>query len=115
MHASRILIISNVGLVNEVFQTQVCQLPKARCYVANLSGCLNPTRRLVTNVLLSFITTPRADTKQFKTLSLLPTILSWNNNPWQQVGLQKATFRSSCTICNGSITKVLSDLQCTSL
>ncbi|KAG0140479.1 hypothetical protein CROQUDRAFT_665125 [Cronartium quercuum f. sp. fusiforme G11] len=47
--------------------------------------------RLVTNVLLSFITTPRADTKRFEMLALLASILSWNDDQRQQVGLQKAT------------------------
>ncbi|KAH9820645.1 hypothetical protein DFH28DRAFT_952819 [Melampsora americana] len=72
-------------------------------------------RRLVTNVLLSFITTPRADTKRFEMLSLLATILSWNDDQRQQVGLQKSTSAPSRTTRNGSIAKVSSDLQRTSL
>ncbi|EGF98381.1 uncharacterized protein MELLADRAFT_73614 [Melampsora larici-populina 98AG31] len=72
-------------------------------------------RRLVTNVLLSFITTPRADTKRFEMLSLLATILSWNDDQRQQVGLQKATPGTSRTTRNGPIAKVSSDLQRTSL
>lgn len=73
-------------------------------------------RRLVTNVLLSFITTPRADTKRFEMLSLLATILSWNDDQRQQVGLQKSTSSGpSRTTRNGSVTKLSSDLQRTSL
>ncbi|MBW0534805.1 hypothetical protein O181_074520 [Austropuccinia psidii MF-1] len=47
-------------------------------------------RRLVTNVLLSFILTPREDTKRFEMLSLLASILSWNDEQRQQVGLQRS-------------------------
>lgn len=47
-------------------------------------------RRLVTNVLLSFILTPREDTKRFEMLSLLAGILSWNEDQREQVGLQRS-------------------------
>ncbi|KAJ7738891.1 hypothetical protein B0H14DRAFT_2991517 [Mycena olivaceomarginata] len=39
----------------------------------------NVDRRLVTNVLLSFLTTPRADPKRFEMLSLLASVLSWSD------------------------------------
>lgn len=48
-------------------------------------------RRLVTNVLLSFITTPRGDAKRFEMLSLLATILSWTDDQREEVGLQKSS------------------------
>ncbi|KZT00503.1 uncharacterized protein LAESUDRAFT_802663 [Laetiporus sulphureus 93-53] len=48
----------------------------------------NVDRRLVTNVLLSFLTTPRGDTKRFEMLSLLATILSWNDDERERAGLQ---------------------------
>ncbi|KAH9440477.1 hypothetical protein MJO28_016324 [Puccinia striiformis f. sp. tritici] len=48
-------------------------------------------RRLVTNVLISFILTPREDTKRFEMLSLLSSILSWNEDEREQVGLQRAS------------------------
>ncbi|OBZ67870.1 hypothetical protein A0H81_12275 [Grifola frondosa] len=44
------------------------------------SSDTNVDRRLVTNVLLSFLTTPRADSKRFEMLSLLSTILSWSDD-----------------------------------
>ena len=50
----------------------------------------NVDRRLVTNVLLSFLTTPRADAKRFEMLSLLATILSWTDPEREKAGLQRA-------------------------
>lgn len=46
-------------------------------------------RRLVTNILLQFITTPRADPKRFEMLSLLATILSWEDEEREKAGLQR--------------------------
>ncbi|KAG6854485.1 hypothetical protein C0991_006087 [Blastosporella zonata] len=50
----------------------------------------NVDRRLVTNVLLSFLTTPRADPKRFEMLSLLATVLSWSDPEREKAGLQRA-------------------------
>ncbi|WVR05645.1 hypothetical protein IAU60_002667 [Kwoniella sp. DSM 27419] len=49
----------------------------------------NVDRRLVTNILLSFLTTSRGDTKRFEMLSLLSTILSWDENEREKAGLQR--------------------------
>lgn len=49
----------------------------------------NVDRRLVTNILLSFLTTRRADSKRFEMLSLLATILSWNDAEREKAGLQR--------------------------
>ncbi|OSD05188.1 hypothetical protein PYCCODRAFT_1432941 [Trametes coccinea BRFM310] len=59
----------------------------------------NVDRRLVTNVLLSFLTTPRADSKRFEMLSLLATILQWNDDEREKAGLQRSsgTLQSSST------------------
>ncbi|EMD35415.1 hypothetical protein CERSUDRAFT_157152 [Gelatoporia subvermispora B] len=46
-------------------------------------------RRLVTNVLLSFLVTPRADPKRFEMLSLLSSILSWTDDEREKAGLQR--------------------------
>ncbi|KAI0821945.1 hypothetical protein BC628DRAFT_1393085 [Trametes gibbosa] len=50
----------------------------------------NVDRRLVTNILLSFLTTPRADSKRFEMLSLLSTILSWSDDEREKAGLQRS-------------------------
>lgn len=50
---------------------------------------MNVDRRLVTNVLLSFLSTPRADSKRFEMLSLLASILSWNDQEREKAGLQR--------------------------
>jgi hypothetical protein len=49
----------------------------------------NVDRRLVTNVLLSFLTTPRADPKRFEMLSLLASVLSWSDPEREKAGLQR--------------------------
>jgi len=46
-------------------------------------------RRLVTNVVLSFLATPRADPKRFEMLSLLASILSWTDDEREKAGLQR--------------------------
>ncbi|KAJ7185521.1 hypothetical protein C8R46DRAFT_982162 [Mycena filopes] len=50
----------------------------------------NVDRRLVTNVLLSFLNTPRADPKRFEMLSLLASVLSWSDPEREKAGLQRA-------------------------
>ncbi|EJF60500.1 hypothetical protein DICSQDRAFT_155665 [Dichomitus squalens LYAD-421 SS1] len=54
------------------------------------SSDTNVDRRLVTNVLLSFLTTPRADPKRFEMLSLLSTILQWTEDEREKAGLQRS-------------------------
>ena len=49
----------------------------------------NVDRRLVNNVLLSYLSTPRGDAKRFEMLSLLATILSWNDDERERAGLQR--------------------------
>ncbi|TFK73530.1 hypothetical protein BDN72DRAFT_761597 [Pluteus cervinus] len=51
----------------------------------------NVDRRLVTNVLLSFLTTPRTDGKRFEMLTLLASILSWSDTEREKAGLQRVT------------------------
>lgn len=54
------------------------------------SSDTNVDRRLVTNVILSFLTTPRADPKRFEMLSLLSSILSWTDQEREKAGLQRS-------------------------
>jgi hypothetical protein len=54
------------------------------------SSDTNVDRRLVTNVLLSFLTTPREDAKRFEMLGLLATVLSWSDPEREKAGLQRA-------------------------
>lgn len=49
----------------------------------------NVDRRLVTNVLLQYITTPRGYSKRFEMLQLLATILSWGDAERGRAGLQR--------------------------
>jgi hypothetical protein len=46
-------------------------------------------RRLVTNVLLTFLCTPREDTKRFEMLGLLASILSWSDDERVRAGLRR--------------------------
>ncbi|EGO03918.1 hypothetical protein SERLA73DRAFT_102263 [Serpula lacrymans var. lacrymans S7.3] len=61
------------------------------------SSDTNVDRRLVTNVLLSFLATPRADPKRFEMLSLLSTVLSWSDAEREKAGLQRTTLQPSGT------------------
>jgi hypothetical protein len=47
-------------------------------------------RRLITNVLLQFITTARADPKRFEMLGLLASILQWSDQERERAGLQRS-------------------------
>ncbi|KAF9233431.1 hypothetical protein BU15DRAFT_53920 [Melanogaster broomeanus] len=51
----------------------------------------NVDRRLVTNVLISFLSTPRADPKRFEMLGLLGTILGWGEGEKERAGLIKGS------------------------
>ncbi|TFK22469.1 hypothetical protein FA15DRAFT_644153 [Coprinopsis marcescibilis] len=54
----------------------------------------NVDRRLVTNVVLSFLNTPRADSKRFEMLNLLSSILSWSDQERERAGLQRSSNAS---------------------
>ncbi|KAF8069173.1 hypothetical protein FPV67DRAFT_1607506 [Lyophyllum atratum] len=54
------------------------------------STSTNVDRRLVTNVLLSFLATPRADPKRFEMLALLASVLAWTEAEREKAGLQRA-------------------------
>ncbi|TDL22744.1 hypothetical protein BD410DRAFT_821056 [Rickenella mellea] len=55
----------------------------------------NVDRRLVTNVLMSFLATPRGDPKRFEMLGLLGSILSWSDAEREKAGLQRAGLPAS--------------------
>jgi len=54
------------------------------------SSDTNVDRRLVTNILLQFLNTPRADAKRFEMLTLLASILSWSDAEREKAGLQRS-------------------------
>lgn len=43
----------------------------------------------MTNILLQFLTTSRADSKRFEMLNILSTILSWDDVEREKAGLQR--------------------------
>lgn len=43
----------------------------------------------MTNFLLSFLATSRTDTKRFEMLSLLATVLQWDDTEREKAGLQR--------------------------
>jgi hypothetical protein len=45
--------------------------------------------RLVSNILISFLTTARSDSKRFEMLSILSTILQWDDVEREKAGLQR--------------------------
>ena len=50
----------------------------------------NVDKRLVTNLLLSFLTTPRADGKRYEMLSLIAGVLGWSEDERETAGLQRS-------------------------
>ncbi|KAF8478315.1 hypothetical protein JB92DRAFT_3047338 [Gautieria morchelliformis] len=62
----------------------------------------NVDRRLVTNVVLSFLATPRADSKRFEILSLLASVLSWTDSEREKAGLQRTTGVASSLLGRAS-------------
>jgi len=54
------------------------------------SNNTNVDRRLVTNVLLQFLNTPRGDAKRFEMLTLLSSILQWTDDEREKAGLQRS-------------------------
>ena len=76
----------------------------------------NVDRRLVTNVLLSFLATPRADQKRFEMLQLLSSVLSWTDAEREKAGLQRANPNSTTSFWGrpssvGSPQKTNADLE----
>ena len=65
------------------------------------SSDTNVDRRLVTNVLLSFLMTPRGDAKRFEMLSLLASILSWNDSEREKAGLQRVGSGNGASSARG--------------
>ncbi|KAG2343037.1 hypothetical protein BDR05DRAFT_933923 [Suillus weaverae] len=59
------------------------------------SSDTNVDRRLVNNVLLSFLSTPRADAKRFEMLTLLASVLSWTDAEREKAGLQRSSVTAS--------------------
>ncbi|WFD05648.1 hypothetical protein MVES1_000980 [Malassezia vespertilionis] len=47
-------------------------------------------KRLVTNLLLQFLTLPRADSKRFEVLGLIGTVLQWDDEEREKAGLKKS-------------------------
>lgn len=54
------------------------------------NSSLTVDRRLVTNVLLQFLTTPRQDAKRFEMLSLLSSVLQWSDEEKELAGIQRS-------------------------
>jgi hypothetical protein len=59
-------------------------------------------RRLVTNILLSFLTAPRGDGKRFEMLKILSDILSWSDTEREKAGLQRGAGGISRSTSKGS-------------
>lgn len=53
------------------------------------SSSENVDRRLVTNILLAFLSASRSDTKRFEMLNILSTILTWDDSDREKAGLKR--------------------------
>ncbi|KAF8842947.1 hypothetical protein BDN67DRAFT_898199 [Paxillus ammoniavirescens] len=67
------------------------------------SSDTNVDRRLVTNVFLSFLSTPRADPKRFEILGLIGTILGWGEAERERAGLIKGLGAATGAGTSGSV------------
>ncbi|KAF6764189.1 hypothetical protein DFP72DRAFT_416196 [Ephemerocybe angulata] len=61
----------------------------------------NVDRRLVTNVFLSYLNTPRGDSKRFEMLNLMASILSWTDVEKEKAGIQKSGSVSLASPASG--------------
>lgn len=77
------LIASQAVIMNE-------HLVEALRRLRRTSNNTNVDRRLVTNVILQFLSTPRGDTKRFEMLTLLSSILQWTDDEREKAGLQRS-------------------------
>jgi hypothetical protein len=66
-------------------------------------------RRLVTNILLQFLTAPRSDPKRFEMLNLLGSILGWNDEEKEKAGLQRGSGIRSPKSASGMSTPKVGD------
>ncbi|CBQ73640.1 related to RUD3-suppressor of uso1-1 transport defect [Sporisorium reilianum SRZ2] len=57
----------------------------------------NVDKRLVTNLLLAFLTTPRADGKRYEMLSLIAGVLGWRDEEREAAGLQRGSAKPAAT------------------
>lgn len=80
---TKIESVTTVVIINE-------HLMEALRRLRRNSSETNVDRRLVTNVLLSFLATPRADPKRFEMLQLISSVLSWTDAEREKAGLQRA-------------------------
>ena len=51
--------------------------------------------RLMSNLILQFLSAPRADTRRYEILRLMASILQWNDAEREKAGLQRHSDRSS--------------------
>ena len=51
-------------------------------------------RRLMSNLILQFLSMPRADTKRYEILRLIASILQWDDAEREKAGLQRQSDRS---------------------
>lgn len=68
----------------------------------------NVDKRLVTNLLISFLTTPRTDGKRYEMLNLIAGVLGWKEEERELAGLQKSAgaVRASMGSSRGSARRV---------
>jgi hypothetical protein len=72
------------------------------------------SRRLVTNILLSFLATPRGDTKRFEMLNILSTILGWTDDERERAGLQRNMYGTLSSPTRKGMSRVDSSSSATS-
>lgn len=64
-------------------------LTKALCMLKDGNNAEKIDKQLISNLFVSFLTLPRADTKRFEILQLISSVLDWNDTQREQTGLQR--------------------------
>ncbi|EPY49461.1 matrix protein, partial [Schizosaccharomyces cryophilus OY26] len=87
-------------------------LTKALCMLKDGDSSEKIDKQLISNLFVSFLTLPRADTKRFEILQLISSVLGWNDQQREQAGLQRpgSAFSNWSLSKNNSSTSIFSDI-----
>ncbi|EPX75178.1 matrix protein [Schizosaccharomyces octosporus yFS286] len=87
-------------------------LTKALCMLKEGDSSEKIDKQLISNLFVSFLTLPRADTKRFEILQLISSVLGWNDEQKEQAGIQRpgSAFTNWSLSKNSSSNSVFSDI-----
>ncbi|KAJ1951012.1 hypothetical protein IWQ62_006476, partial [Dispira parvispora] len=86
--------LQNNRLQDEVTELKN-QLQENTQRMAELDSDENIDRRIITNLLVTFLELPHGDTKRFEVLQLMSNILNFSTQEQERVGLRRSTVLST--------------------